>query len=209
MRAPYRRHRAIGSGFHAPDTLTPYHRVLTPYRRVLTPYRKYSLRSTPRALLSKLESPNAPLPRCRPSVTRTLEPDSGWATRPVARGPAGAFCVMCDAGSFCYTRNAPDVKPLLSHGGLECIAAVIDLHMRHQGAPSRACAAGLLVCLFVCLFVRLFVCLFAKCGDATGSPTRRAECNGPSTYRVMFFRFALDRCAARPPTALQECCGWR
>ena len=35
----------------------------------------------PRASLSKLESPNAPLPRCRPSSTRNLRTDSGWATR--------------------------------------------------------------------------------------------------------------------------------
>jgi hypothetical protein len=104
-----------------------------------------------------------------------------------------------NAGSFCYTRNGLDVKPLLSHGGLECIAAVIDSHMRHQGTPLRACAAA----------PWLFVCLLAKCRNAArGRPTRRAECNGPSTYRVVF-RFALDRCAARPPTALQECCGWR
>jgi hypothetical protein len=53
---------------------------------------------------------------------------------------------MRDAGSFCYTRNGLDIKPLLSHGGLE---------------------------------------------------------------HVIVVRFALDRCAARPPTALQECCGWR
>jgi hypothetical protein len=50
----------------------------------------------PRALLSDLESPNVPLPRCRPSGIRTLRTDLGWAkgTRHVARGTAAACCVM-------------------------------------------------------------------------------------------------------------------
>ena len=82
--------------------------------------------------------------------------------------------MMCDAGSFCYTRNGLDVKPLLSHGGLECIAAVIDSHMRHQGTPLRACAAGLLVCLFVCLFV----CKMLRChGVAVRSVIGPVSCN--------------------------------
>ena len=71
--------------------------------------------------------------------------------------------MLHDAGSFCYTRNGLDVKPLLSHGGLECIAVVIDSHMRHQGAPLHA-RAGWSPSLFACLLV----CKMPQCG--TGAP---------------------------------------
>ena len=87
---------------------------------------------------------------------------------------------MRAAGSFCYTRNRLDVKPLLSHGGLECIAAVIDSHMRHQGTPLRGCAAGLLVCLFVCKMPRRHGAV----------PLAVRNVMGPVSYRVMVFRFA-------------------
>jgi hypothetical protein len=105
---------------------------------------------------------------CRATVLRRHAPLE--QTRAGPQGMRHVSRLLHDACSFCYTRNGLDVKPLLSHGGLECIAAVIDSHMRHQGTPLRACAAGLLVCLFVCL---------QNAAMPRGRPTRRAECNGP------------------------------
>ena len=64
-------------------------------------------------------------------------------TKHVARCMAAARCMLRDAGSFCYRRrNGLDVMQLLSHGGLECIAVVVDSHMFHH------CALNLLFSLF-------------------------------------------------------------
>jgi hypothetical protein len=106
-------------------------------------------------------------------------------------------CMLRDAlmpAASANTRNGLDVKPLLSHSGLECIAAVIDSHMRHQGTPLRACAAGLLVCLF------------AKCRGSPHSPwgvsrALNVSCNVLSV--------CIGSLCGSPATALQECCGWR
>ena len=130
--------------------------------------------------------------------------DSGLGQRYKTRCMDAACCVMRDAGSFCYrNRHGLDVKPLLSHGGLECIAVVIDSHMRHQGAPLHArVLAG------------LFVCLFANCRDATGSPhplcgvywAVNVSCNRLS---VRIGSLCIGSLCGSPATAPQECCGWR
>ena len=69
------------------------------------------------------------------------------------------FPLSSDAAAIqAMKKKVADLGLVIScHGvngfGGEAVAAVIDSHMRHQGTPLCACAAGLLVCLFVCLFV--------------------------------------------------------